>query len=88
MAPEPTATTEIPVQCIYQNCQIGFSSVTWPGEHRQRAQIDLGLDDRAKIQHFEFQNVLRSWIVHILTLQLLRPFELTATASWINVGQA
>ena len=43
------------MQRIDQDRQIGFPRVARPDEYGQRTQIDLGLDDRPEIGHFEFK---------------------------------
>ena len=63
----PTATAEMPMQRVDQDRQIGLAGVARPDEHRQRAQIDLGFDDRPEIRHFELENVWPRHFAHILT---------------------
>ena len=45
------------VQGVQQGGQVRFAGVARPDEHRHRAQVHFGVDDRAEVRDFDFKRV-------------------------------
>ena len=51
--PVISVTAEKVVQCVYQDCQVGFSCVAGADKHPQRAQVNLCLGDGDEVGNGE-----------------------------------